>query len=69
MTTHDRIDMWGLINAYVETCGGDTSAATVSNRRQDAVALLERTIERIERAAVNRVLGEALNSGDGSYKP
>ena len=37
-----RVALWDAINEYAEACGGDTSAATVSDRRMRAVVAVER---------------------------
>ena len=69
MSDKDRSDLWIAINHYAETCGWYTSTRTVSIERQEVVAAIESIVSRIERAAVNRCLGYALNSGDGVYRP
>lgn len=48
MNTAQRIALWERVHEYVAACGGDSSAATVSARRERAVAALEREIETIE---------------------
>lgn len=48
MNTTQRIALWERVHEYVAACGGDSSAATVSARRERAVAALEREIETIE---------------------
>lgn len=45
MTTVQRIAFWQLVHEYVAACGGDSSAATVSARRERAVAALEQEID------------------------
>jgi hypothetical protein len=39
------VEMWDAINAYAESCGGDTSEKTVSDRRMNAVVAVDRAIE------------------------
>lgn len=63
-----RADVWDAINEYVRTCGGDTSDKTVSVERMEAVAKIERALDR-ETAQAYSWLDEALNSGDGTYRP
>jgi hypothetical protein len=48
MNTAQRIDIWERVHEYVAACGGDSSAATVSARRERAVAALERCVEAVE---------------------
>lgn len=48
MNTAQRIAIWERVHEYVAACGGDSSAATVSARRERAVAAFEREIETIE---------------------
>jgi hypothetical protein len=39
-----HVRLWDAINAYAESCGGDTSTRTVSSRRMDAVVAVERAL-------------------------
>jgi hypothetical protein len=39
-----RTRLWDTISEYVAACGGDTSKATVSSRRMNAVAAVEREL-------------------------
>lgn len=41
-----RVCIWEAINEYTAACGGDTSDATVSDRRMNAVVAVERAIAR-----------------------
>ena len=36
--------LWDAINEYVQACGGDTSNATVSNKRMGAVVKVNRVV-------------------------
>lgn len=47
MTT--KVELWDAINEYAESCGGDTSEATVTNRRMNAVVAVERVISELKR--------------------
>lgn len=38
------MDMWTAINEYVASCGGDTSAKSLSDRRMNAVVAVERAM-------------------------
>ena len=40
-----RVRIWDAINAYADACGGDTSAATVSDARMSAVVSIEGVLE------------------------
>lgn len=40
----ERVVVWEAINEYVAACGGDTSDVTVSDRRMNAVAAVERAL-------------------------
>lgn len=40
----ERVVIWEAINEYTVACGGDTSDATVSDRRMNAVAAVERAL-------------------------
>ena len=68
MTRDEKIALWYAINAYALACGGDPSEATCpgNTHRMDAVVQVEKVVERI---AYPSFMGEALNSGDGSYRP
>lgn len=37
--------IWAAINEYAEACVGDTSSVTISVRRMDAVAAVERLLD------------------------
>lgn len=63
-----RAEVWETINRYVQACGGDPSNKTVSAERMNAVVAVEKAInDEIGRSTA--FLDEALNSGDGTYKP
>lgn len=62
MTDSERVAMWDAINEYARSCGGDTSKTTVSNRRMDAVAAVERVIAELE-LAVGIAAGAHLEAG------
>lgn len=36
-----RVKLWDAINAYAQRCGGDTSGATISDARIEAVRVVE----------------------------
>ncbi len=67
--TAANFDLWAAINEYAEACGGDTSDATVSDRRMDAVV----AVERATTAAPHRVLAlveeqlQRVREGNTSY--
>lgn len=42
--TSERVELWDAINEYASACGGDTTERTVSSRRMDAVARIERAV-------------------------
>lgn len=64
----NRTELWDAINQYTRACGGDSSSKTVSSTRMDAVVTVEKAVDaEIHRATA--FLDEALNSGDGTYKP
>lgn len=66
----NRVALWDAINHYVEACGGDPSKRLYGNtQRQLAVAEVERIVSAITKSAVSATLDEALNSGNGIYKP
>lgn len=67
MTRQERVRLWEVINNYAHARGGDMGK--VSSPIMDAVVDVEKTIKDLVKAEVNRVLGEALNSGNGVYKP
>lgn len=50
--------VWDAINEYAGACGGDTSEATISVRRQQAVVRVERAIARPPRSFGCDVTGE-----------
>ena len=37
-----EFQLWAAVNEYAASCGGDTSSATISDRRMDAVAAVAR---------------------------
>lgn len=39
-----QVRLWEAINEYAAACGGDTSAATISDRRMNAVAQVGRVL-------------------------
>lgn len=39
-----QVRLWEAINEYAAACGGDTSAATISDRRMNAVAEVGRVL-------------------------
>ena len=43
-----KVRLWDAINEYVKACGGDTSVATIGERRMNAVAMVERVVESID---------------------
>lgn len=51
MTSTQKVALWERVNEYAASCGGDTSNATVSNRRMNAVDAIEHDIEAFERKA------------------
>jgi hypothetical protein len=63
-----RGSLWEAINRYVVACGGDPSSRMM-NVTERVVAEVERAIDDECARAVSRTIGEALNSGDGTYKP
>ena len=44
MDVAHKVDLWHAINAYAQTCGGDTSEATVSDARMNAVCAVESVV-------------------------
>lgn len=40
-----EVSLWEAINEYAQACGGDTSAKTLSDRRMDAVVVVERALK------------------------
>lgn len=42
MARPDRFELWKAVNEYAAACGGDTSNNTISDRRIDAVAAVDR---------------------------
>jgi hypothetical protein len=62
--SHFDLNLWDAINAYTESCGGDTSRKTISDRRMDAVVAVERAIEDEGHAndLVIAAMREALNA-------
>lgn len=40
-----KLRLWEAIQEYAQSCGGDTSALTVSDRRMAAVAAVERAVD------------------------
>jgi hypothetical protein len=62
--SHFDVDLWEAINAYTAACGGDTSRATISGRRMDAVVAVERALEAEGHAKDLLILAmrEALNA-------
>lgn len=39
-----KVDLWQAINAYTESCGGDTSGRTISEARMTAVAAVSSVV-------------------------
>lgn len=46
-----HVELWDAINEYAESCGGDTSDRTISDRRMNAVAYVERWMSRLAATA------------------
>jgi hypothetical protein len=47
---NDQVKLWEAVNKYTESCGGDTSNNSISDKRMNAVVDIERAvIEIIER--------------------
>lgn len=53
LTRVQEVALWERVNEYAGACGGDTSNKTVSDRRMDAVAALNREVEAIKAYAVH----------------
>lgn len=51
MTPTQRVALWERVNEYAASCGGDTGAGSVGDRRMNAVSALEREVEAFERKA------------------
>lgn len=70
MDFDDQEKLWAAVNEYAESCGGNTGPDTISSsRRMAAVVAVERVVREIAAGAVRSTLDDALNSGDGTYKP
>ncbi len=41
---HTQVPIWDAINAYAESCGGDTSDKTVCDKRMNAVVAVEKAL-------------------------
>lgn len=54
MDMDQRVRLWDEINAYAESCGGDTSSHVGSPRRMDAVARIEAIVSEIMRLLADR---------------
>ena len=71
MTKEQRTQINLCIHEMISSCDGNPEQT--SERRQDAFEEIERIIEEIERdaarAAISAALDDALNSGDGIYRP
>lgn len=68
--SHPNKALWDAINRYVISCGGNPDKHVYGNtRRMEAVTAVENAVADLTAGAVNSVIGEALNSGDGTYRP
>jgi hypothetical protein len=65
VTLKEKIALWDAVNRYVQACGGNTCAP--NSEREKAVVAVERIVEKI--TALPDSIQEALNSGDGTYRP
>lgn len=52
MNRETRVVLWDAVNRYAQACGADTSNATVSGPRMDAVVEVDLAVERAERDAL-----------------
>lgn len=55
MNAQEQLRLWQRINEYAAACGADTSDATITTRRMEAVAKVEQTVNEI----VQRLHSEA----------
>jgi hypothetical protein len=44
-TIEEQIPLWDAINEYTESCGGNTSGETISDKRMDCVVKVMKVIE------------------------
>lgn len=64
-----RTRLWVAIRRYVSACNGTPDVPFSRAQLDAATKEIEKAIDDECKAAVNQALGEALNSGDGSYRP
>lgn len=68
MNARERSVFWPAVAEYTLACGGKPDAPRTAEVIA-AAARLEGVVCRISTSAFNAVVGETLNSGDGSYRP
>lgn len=67
MTIEDKQILWNAVNKYAAARRGDMGRVSVEI--QHAVVEVENAVERIAIRSFRRATGDALNSGNGSYRP
>lgn len=66
-----KVALWDAVNEYAAACCGGHEKMHVNDRRMEAVVLVENVIaaELKRRSGLPAGIVEALNSGDGVYRP